>query len=44
MLVSSVNKTGTAPLFITAGKLFMYERNSMGPNTEPCGAPCLILA
>jgi hypothetical protein len=22
----------------------MYERNSVGPNAEPCGTPCLILA
>jgi len=31
------NKTPIAFLFMTAGKLFMYKRNSVGPNAEPCG-------
>jgi hypothetical protein len=44
MLVLSANKTGIAFLFITAGKSFMYRRNSMGPNIEPCGILCLIIA
>jgi hypothetical protein len=44
MLVSLANKTGIAFLFMTAGKSFMYKRNSVGPNAEPCGTPCLILA
>jgi len=39
MLVSTANKTGIAFLFMTAGKSFMYKRNSVGPNTEPCGTP-----
>ena len=26
-------------LFMTAGKSFMCKRNSVGPNTEPCGTP-----
>ena len=44
MLVSSANKTGTVFLFMTAGKSFMYKRNSVGPNNEPCGTPYLIIA
>jgi len=44
MLVSLANETGIAFLFITAGKSFMYKRKSVGPNTEPCGTPCLINA
>jgi len=44
MLASSTNKTGIAFLFMTAGKSFMYKRNSVGPNTEPCDTPCLIVA
>ena len=43
MLVSLANKTGIAVLFITAGKSFMYKRNSVGTNTEPCGT-CLTIA
>ena len=43
MLVSSANKTSIAFLFMTAGKLFTYKRNGVGPNAEPCGTPCLIL-
>jgi hypothetical protein len=38
------NKTDIAFLFMTAGKSFMYKRNSVGPSTEPCGTPCLIIA
>jgi hypothetical protein len=34
------NKPGIAFLFITAGKSFMHKRNSVQPNTEPCGTPC----
>ena len=26
-------------LLMTAGKSFMYKRNSVGPNAEPCGTP-----
>ena len=37
MLVSSANKTGIAFLFMTAGKSFMYKRNSLGPSIDPCG-------
>jgi len=37
MLKSLANKPGIAFLFITAGKSFMYRKNSMGPNIEPCG-------
>jgi len=44
MLVSSANKTGIAFLFMTADKSFVYKRNSVGPSTEPCGAPCLTTA
>jgi hypothetical protein len=44
MLVSLANKTGIVFLFMTAGKSFMYERNSVGPNTETCHTPFLILA
>jgi hypothetical protein len=44
MLVSSANKTGNAFLFKTAGRSLMYKRNSVGPNMEPCGTPCLITA
>jgi len=44
MLVSSTNKTGIAFLLMTAGKSFMRKRNSVGPSTEPCGTPCLIIA
>jgi hypothetical protein len=44
MHVSSANKTGIAFLFMTNGNSFMYKRNSVGPNTEPCGTPCLITA
>jgi len=44
MLASLANKTGIAFLFITAGKSFMYKRNSVGPSIEPCGTPCLITA
>ena len=43
-LVFSANKTGIAFLFMTAGKSFMYKRNSVGPSTEPCGTLCLIIA
>ena len=42
MLVSSANRTVIAFLFITAGKSFLYRRNSMGPNIESCGTLCLI--
>jgi hypothetical protein len=31
-------------LFMTAGKSFMYKRNSVGHNTEPCGTPSLVLS
>jgi len=31
-------------LFMNAGKSFMYRRNSVGPSTEPCGNPCLIIS
>jgi len=44
MLVSLANKTGIAFLFMTADKSFMYKRNSVGPSTEPCGTPYLIIA
>jgi hypothetical protein len=44
MLVSSANKTGIDFLFMTAGKSFIYKRNSVGHSTEPCGTPCLIIA
>ena len=44
MLVSSANRTGIAFLFMTAGKQFVYKRNSVGPSTEPWGTPCLIIA
>jgi len=44
MLVSSANEAGIAFLFMTAGKSFMYKRKSVGPNTEPCGTLCLIIA
>ena len=44
MILSSANKTGIAFLFMTAGKSFMYKINSVGPSTEPCGTPCLIVA
>jgi hypothetical protein len=43
MLVSSANRTGMVFLFISAGKSFMYRRNSMGPNLELCGTLCLII-
>jgi hypothetical protein len=43
MLVSSANRIGIAFLFVSVGKSFMYKRNSVGPDTEPCGIPCLIL-
>jgi len=42
--MSSAKKTGIAFLFMTVGKSFMYKRNSVGPSTEPCGTPCLIIA
>jgi hypothetical protein len=44
MLVLSANKTGIAFLFMITGKSFTYKRNSVGPSTEPCGTPCLIVA
>jgi hypothetical protein len=44
MLVSLANRTGITFLFMAVGKSFKYQRNSVGPNTEPCGTPCLILA
>jgi len=31
-------------MFITAGKSFMYRRNRKGPNIEPWGVACLIIA
>jgi len=45
MLVSLANKTGIALVFIPAStsKSFMYKRNSLGPNIEPCGTPSLII-
>jgi hypothetical protein len=43
-LVLSADKAGIAFLFMTAGKSFMYKRNSVGPSTEPCGSPCFIVA
>jgi len=43
-LVLSANKTAIAFLFMTAGKSFMYKQKSVGPSTEPCGTPCLIIA
>jgi len=42
MSASSANRTGIAFLFITADKSFMYKRNGVGPNTEPCGTWCAI--
>ena len=44
MLVSSANKTIIAFLFMTAGKSFMYKRNSVRPSTEPFGTHYLIIA
>jgi hypothetical protein len=42
MLVSSAKITGMENLFNTIGKSFIYRRNNKGPNTDPCGTPCLV--
>jgi hypothetical protein len=42
ILVSSANITEVAILFSVIGRSLMYIRNISGPNTEPCGTPCLI--
>jgi hypothetical protein len=41
--VSSAKRIGIADPFMAEGKSFIYSKNNKGPNTEPCGTPCLIL-
>jgi hypothetical protein len=38
--VSSANSIGMDLSDILLDKSFIYIRNSNGPSTEPCGAPC----